>query len=174
MIRSKVRAFVSEADDSFTRTISANIYLLKVNNRNTRKVWDIFKVNNKNTRTTSLTSFWWFYWQLWTCFTPFSGVSVEFEQQIIARMLSTLRESYYFGSLSDCKVNSGIANNLAARFVERSLNDGLWKNPYCSAPSNTIRCTTNIRSIQYQLTFTCGKWTIGAPEKSVKYVQSYQ
>ena len=31
-----------------------NIYLLKVNNRNTRKkVWNKFKVNYKNTRTTS-------------------------------------------------------------------------------------------------------------------------
>ena len=36
---------------------SANIYLLKVNNRNTKKkVWNMFKVNNKNTRPT--TTFW--------------------------------------------------------------------------------------------------------------------
>ena len=31
----------------------AGIYLLKVNNRNTRKkVWNMFKVNNKDTKTT--------------------------------------------------------------------------------------------------------------------------
>ena len=39
----------------------ANIYLLKVNSKNTRKrckkVWSMFKVNNKNCRT----SFWWLY-----------------------------------------------------------------------------------------------------------------
>ena len=33
----------------------ANIYLFKVNNKNTRKKWNILKVNSKNTRTTSLT-----------------------------------------------------------------------------------------------------------------------
>ena len=40
---------------------SANIYLIKVNNRNTKRYWEIcsmFKVNNKNTRKTSLTWFW--------------------------------------------------------------------------------------------------------------------
>ena len=42
----------------------ANIYLFKVNNRNTimwNIMWNIFKVNNKNTNTTSLTSLWCFY-----------------------------------------------------------------------------------------------------------------
>ena len=29
----------------------ANIYLFKVNNGNTRKMWNMFKANNKNTRT---------------------------------------------------------------------------------------------------------------------------
>ena len=32
--------------------LPANIYLFKVNNRNTRKRCKIFKVNNKNTKTT--------------------------------------------------------------------------------------------------------------------------
>ena len=37
----------------------AGIYLLKVNNRNTRtKVWNMFKVNNKDTKTTPMESFW--------------------------------------------------------------------------------------------------------------------
>ena len=36
----------------------ANIFLFKVNNRNTRKkVRNMFKINNKNTRMTSMTSF---------------------------------------------------------------------------------------------------------------------
>ena len=42
----------------------ANIYLFKVNNRNTimwNIMWNIFKVNNKNTNATSLTSLWCFY-----------------------------------------------------------------------------------------------------------------
>ena len=35
---------------------SAGIYLIKINNRNTRtKVWNMFKVNNKDTKTTSVT-----------------------------------------------------------------------------------------------------------------------
>ena len=34
-------------------TLPANIYLLKINNRNSiKKVWNMFQVNNKNTRTT--------------------------------------------------------------------------------------------------------------------------
>ena len=42
----------------FPDIYTANIYLLKVNNKNTRKkVWNIFKVNNKNTRTMLVTSF---------------------------------------------------------------------------------------------------------------------
>ena len=40
----------------------AGIYLLKVNNRNTRtKVRNMFKVNNKATKTTPMASFRWFY-----------------------------------------------------------------------------------------------------------------
>ena len=43
-------------------TIPANINVLKLNNKNTRKkMWNMFKVNNKITRTMSLTSFWSFY-----------------------------------------------------------------------------------------------------------------
>ena len=42
---------------------SANIYLFKGNNRNTRKkVGNTLKVNNENTRTTWMTSFWCFYY----------------------------------------------------------------------------------------------------------------
>ena len=35
----------------------ANVYLFKVNNRNTRKRWNMFKVNNKDIRSTSLIFF---------------------------------------------------------------------------------------------------------------------
>ena len=48
----------------------ANIYLLKVNNRNTRKKeWNMFEVNNKNIRATLLTLFWCFIVNIWTYFT---------------------------------------------------------------------------------------------------------
>ena len=41
-------------------SILAGIYLIKVNNENTRtNLLNIFKVNNKATKTTSMTSFWW-------------------------------------------------------------------------------------------------------------------
>ena len=48
------------------RFIRAVVYLLKVNNRNTSTMWNLFKVNHKDTRTTSLTSFWRIYCKLWT------------------------------------------------------------------------------------------------------------
>ena len=51
----------------FYTTNAANIYLFKVNNRNTKKVGYLFKVNSKDTRC--------YYW-LWTYFTPFSSVSI--------------------------------------------------------------------------------------------------
>ena len=59
-----------------------NIYLLKVDNRNTRiNVWNMFKVNDKDIRTTSMSSFWCLHYLLWTYFTPFTCVStIEFEQ----------------------------------------------------------------------------------------------
>ena len=51
------------------------MYLLKVNKRNTKKVWNMFKVNHKDTRTT----FYCFYKLAY--FTPFYSVSaVDFEQ----------------------------------------------------------------------------------------------
>ena len=44
-------------------TNPVGIYLLKVNNRNTRtKVWNMFKVNNKGTKTRQLASFWCLHW----------------------------------------------------------------------------------------------------------------
>ena len=39
-----------------------SIYVLRVNNRNTDKVWDMFKVNNKDTRMTPVASFWCLYY----------------------------------------------------------------------------------------------------------------
>ena len=51
-----------------------NIYVFKVNNRNTRKRYNfMFKVNGKNTR---MRSFWCSYCQLWTYFTAFYSVSI--------------------------------------------------------------------------------------------------
>ena len=48
-----------------TKYFPANIYLFKVNDRSTKKVWNIFTVNNKYTRTksmtSSMTSFWCFF-----------------------------------------------------------------------------------------------------------------
>ena len=89
---------------------STGIYLLKVNNRNTRtrceicskliiktlerrsksitetlsKVWNMFKVNNENTKTTPMASFWCFYWELWTYFTPCSSVFIVNFEHVIA------------------------------------------------------------------------------------------
>ena len=38
------------------RLVPVNIYLFKVNNKNTRKRYEnMFKINNKDTRTTSMT-----------------------------------------------------------------------------------------------------------------------
>ena len=56
----------------------ANIYLLKVNNRNSRKRCEIC----------SMKSFWCFYCWLWTYFTFFSTVSiVDFEQENVSWVL---------------------------------------------------------------------------------------
>ena len=52
----------------------AGIYLLKVNNKNTRtKVWNMFRVNNKDTRMTPM-----------TYFTPCSHVSIINFEHVIA------------------------------------------------------------------------------------------
>ena len=49
--------FLKSQPHSFIEQFLANIYLFKVNNRNTRKrSGNIFRVNNKNSRTMSLTS----------------------------------------------------------------------------------------------------------------------
>ena len=51
---------------------TANVYLFKINNKNTRERCEISsKLKIKKTRTTSLTSFWCFYRYLWKFFTPF-------------------------------------------------------------------------------------------------------
>ena len=61
--------------------IGSDIYLFKVNNRYTKKVWNRFKVNNINTITTSLTSF----WCVFIVNIPFSIVSiVEFEEENVS------------------------------------------------------------------------------------------
>ena len=74
------------------RLAPVNIYLFRVNNKNTRKRYEnLFKVNNKDTRTTSMTLFWCFYCELLTYFTPFSSVSiVDFEQVSVGWDVSSL------------------------------------------------------------------------------------
>ena len=59
--------------------LPANIYLFKVNNRNTRKRCEIFKVNNKNTKTTVVLVF-----LLLTLniFQPFSNVCIVYSEQV--------------------------------------------------------------------------------------------
>ena len=58
----------------------AIMYLFKVNNKDTRKKWNMFKVNNKDTRATPMTSFCCHYCWLWMYFSYFSTVSIaDFE-----------------------------------------------------------------------------------------------
>ena len=59
--RTPLRYFPKELWEFFWKISQANIYLFKVNNRNTKKVANSFKVNNKDARTTSLTSFCYLY-----------------------------------------------------------------------------------------------------------------
>ena len=70
--------------------VPANIYLFKVNNRNTRrKVWNMFKAKNKNTRT--MASFWYFLlltlniFHIFLLVFPFAG-----NQDILVSSLKTL------------------------------------------------------------------------------------
>ena len=76
----------------------ANVYLFKVNNRNSRKkVWIMLEAINKNTRTMSITSFWCFYCKLWTYFVPFSNVSiVDFEEVNVSWVSSVLVSQWIF------------------------------------------------------------------------------
>ena len=78
--------------------LPANIYLFKVNNKNTRKSCEKFKVNNKNTRTTSRTSFWCFYCSLWTYFTTFSGVFIVDFKQVNVGWADVCLAKYYLRS----------------------------------------------------------------------------
>ena len=62
----------------YSDTNPANISWFKVNNRNIRKKWNMFRVN-KNTNNVVLVLL--FFCQLWTYFTPiFSVFIVHFEQ----------------------------------------------------------------------------------------------
>ena len=65
-----------------SRSHSANSYLLKVNNRNTRERCEICsKANNKDPKTTSITTFWCLYCYFWIYFTLFVSVSMaDFDQ----------------------------------------------------------------------------------------------
>ena len=74
----------------------ANIYLLKVNNRNTRKrTWTMSKVNNKITRMTSMMSLWCFHCSLWIHFTPFFTVFIgDSEQVSLSWAVFSLRKDF--------------------------------------------------------------------------------
>ena len=73
---------------------SANIYLFKLNNRNTRKkVWYLFKFNDNITRKTP---FWCFYCWFWTYFTPFSSVSIVDSEQVNISWESTKTNLTHF------------------------------------------------------------------------------
>ena len=74
--------------------IPANVYLFKVNNRNTRKIWNMFKVNNKKTRTMSMASFWYFYCYFWTFFLLFL-LCFDFEQMLTG-MEKNLPRNYHY------------------------------------------------------------------------------
>ena len=75
------QVFSCRSLEIFQSSYPANIYLFKVNNRNTRKRYEISsKLIIKAPERRH-----WLYCQLWTFFTPFSSVSiVEFEQINIA------------------------------------------------------------------------------------------
>ena len=77
--------------------ILADIFLLKVNNRNTKTRCEICsKLTIKNTRMTSIASFCCFYCSLWAYFTPCSSVStVNFEHVIAGWDESSKSQSYY-------------------------------------------------------------------------------
>ena len=60
-----------------------NLYTFKVNNRDSRKMWNMFKVNNKGNKKTSLMSCWCLCYYLWTYFKPSFRIyyfSVDIEQ----------------------------------------------------------------------------------------------
>ena len=86
------------------RTTPARIYLLKVNSRSIRTMWNRFKVSNKNTRTTSLTPY--LYRYFWTYFTPFSclpTVDVEQVKFFLGRYFSWIysaQRSVYYSIVS--------------------------------------------------------------------------
>ena len=69
----------------------AGNFMLKVNNKNARKVWNMFKVNNEDT-TTPMASFWCLCCWLWSSFTPFLNVSIiNFEQANVGRESISLK-----------------------------------------------------------------------------------
>ena len=100
--------------------ILANIYLLKVSNRKTRKKeWNMFTVNNKNTRPTSMTSFWCFYCWFWTYLVPFSSASIiDFEQVNI----SWDRLCWIF--------LTGFQHSKVESMIQKSVDRGILKNIY--------------------------------------------
>ena len=128
------------------RPNAANIYLFKVNNRNTRKRCEICsKVNNKNTRTTSynlnIFPHVFLVFLLLTLGSHFEDLwTIQFQW----RQLQTLAEVLFcFNFLDAGSVFKSKKNHIEVTF-------------------------------EMLLTFTCSKSPLEALEKGVKYVQSQQ
>ena len=115
-----------------------NIYVFKVNNRNTRKRYNfMFKVNGKNTR---MRSFWCSYCQLWTYFTAFYSVSivswVVWNHKIIIQHSQHLnlyiQYNNYVSTVSDetTSLICYLCSKIIPRTIERQ--NQLARSAYCS------------------------------------------
>ena len=84
--------FITEVEkySKLSFTCPANKYMLKVNNINTRKEYEIFSKNNKYVRATSMTLLWGLYCYHWTCVTSFSVVFLwlNFSRSVFTGCLS--------------------------------------------------------------------------------------
>ena len=57
----KIKTILSNIRNPKVCNNTVNIYFFKVNNKNTGKISEMFKIDKKDTRTTSMTSFWGFF-----------------------------------------------------------------------------------------------------------------
>ena len=78
-------SFCCRADRDSWHGFLGNIFLLRVNNNNSKIKCEIFIVDNvdkKDIRPRSMTSFWCLYYYLWTYSPPCSSVSIEVFEQV--------------------------------------------------------------------------------------------
>ena len=98
--------------------IPANIYVFKVNNRNTRTRCEIY---SKLTIKTPKTSFCCFYSKLWTYSTPFSSVSiVDFEQ------VNVSWDNYSVVKFSKQSCSTVLTNTFSEWFHKKNHRKILW------------------------------------------------